>query len=133
MMQLKWWELLYHASQLSLGVSQVIEDKMYQLLGEPQRGPTGEPVPNKNNRIPQFNDYPLLDVEEGQKATISWVKTRKPEEMKYFFEVGLLLEETVEVRRILPFDGPYVLIVNGSEVLLSRQLTEHIFVLSAQV
>lgn len=71
------------------GINDVLEERIDEMTGFPQRCPHGEPIPDREGRLPPVNDKPLSELPEGTRGRISRVRTHNPDLLRYFGKLGL--------------------------------------------
>lgn len=127
-----WHEVHAEADELQKGITQVLEDRIDELMGHPTSCPHGDPIPTRDGFVPELNDKPLTVVPPGAKGEISRVKTREPEKLKYLAEIGLVPGTPFELVNRAPFNGPLRLKINttGREQVIGVELAAGLWVTS---
>lgn len=123
-----WDEAHDMADALAAIADETFVSRMDKKAGYPKRCPHGEPIPTADGRMPEIHDFPLTELEIGDAAVISRVKTRDEEKLRYLAEVGLLPERSIRVEGKAPFTGPIRLKVNRHEFVLGGELAADIWV-----
>ena len=77
-------ELLEHA------LSEELEAKIDAELGFPTHDPHGDPIPDRELRVSTGRDRTLVDLEPGERASVSRVPDGDPELLRYLTELGLV-------------------------------------------
>jgi DtxR family Mn-dependent transcriptional regulator len=62
---LEWWKIHREACRWEHAISDDVEDKLIELLGDPGTCPHGNPIPGSDNRPDQSDAVLLRDVAEG--------------------------------------------------------------------
>ena len=101
-----WHEVHDEADELQKGITQILEDRIDELMGHPSSCPHGDPIPTRDGVMPELNDKPLMVVPPGAKGQISRVKTREPEKLQYLAGIGLTPGAPFELVNRSPFNGP---------------------------
>ena len=127
-MGFSWDEVHEHADQLGKGLNDTIAERMAEMTGFPTRCPHGEPIPGEDGRLPQINDFCLINLTVGYKGTISRVRTNEPERLQYFASLGLVPGVTFEIIGRAPFNGPMRLRVERDEIVLGVELVKALWV-----
>jgi len=127
-MGFSWDEVHEHADQLGKGLNDTIAERMAEMTGFPTRCPHGEPIPGEDGRLPQVNDFCLINLAVGHKGTISRVRTNEPERLQYFASLGLVPGVTFEIIGRAPFNGPMRLRVERDEIVLGVELVKALWV-----
>jgi DtxR family Mn-dependent transcriptional regulator len=127
-MGFSWDEVHEHADQLGKGLNDTIAERMAEMTGFPTRCPHGEPIPGEDGRLPQVNDFCLINLAVGHKGTISRVRTNEPERLQYFASLGLVPGVSFEIIGRAPFNGPMRLRVERDEIVLGVELVKALWV-----
>ncbi|TAH53839.1 MAG: metal-dependent transcriptional regulator [Chloroflexota bacterium] len=124
------WELVHaEAEKIEHVISEDLEDRIANFLGDPERDPHGDPIPTKAGTVERPEYQSLLDVGAGQSAVIQRVSDQNPEHLKHFSKLGLIPDATVDVLSREPFDGPLrVRVASGREHTLDETLARAIWV-----
>ena len=115
-----WHEAHDEADSLQKGMTQIIEDRIDVLMGHPTACPHGEPIPDRNGVMPDFEDKPLTVIAPGRKGKITRVRTREPEKLIYLAEIGLTPGASFELVSRAPFNGPLRLKIDQQPPVLAR-------------
>jgi DtxR family Mn-dependent transcriptional regulator len=110
----RWDEVHAEAEKLEHAISERFEDRIAEVLGDPEVDPHGHPIPRKDGSIPDRADRRLLDLEAGTKAYVSRVSDRDPELLRYFSELGVRPGVAIELLERGPFDGPLMVRIDGA-------------------
>jgi DtxR family Mn-dependent transcriptional regulator len=127
-MGFRWDEVHEQADELGKGLNDTIAERMAEMTGFPTRCPHGEPIPDKDRKLPQMNDFCLINLAVGYKGTISRVRTNEPERLQYFASLGLMPGVSFEIVGRAPFNGPMRLRVERDEIVLGVELVKAIWV-----
>jgi DtxR family Mn-dependent transcriptional regulator len=127
-----WHEVHDEADELQKGITQILEDRIDELMGHPSSCPHGDPIPTRDGVMPELNDKPLMVVPPGAKGQISRVKTREPEKLQYLAEIGLTPGAPFELVNRSPFNGPLRLKIgpNQHEQVIGVELAAALWVTS---
>lgn len=123
-----WSEVHDLADVLVAGINDVLEDRMDELTGHPQRCPHGEPIPDKIGRLPKVRDVPLSQVPEGTKGRISRVRTHDPDLLRYLGELGLYPGTPIALVRREVLGCPVRLQVNRRDVILGAKASSVLWI-----
>lgn len=104
-----------------------IEHRLYVALDRPATCPHGFPIPDAETTTIPFTP-PLYDLEPGEAGTLAVPGSLEPEVADFLDTLGIRPGVEVEVREKLPFDGPIVVRVDGSDRTLGEKLARRIFV-----
>jgi DtxR family Mn-dependent transcriptional regulator len=85
------WDAVHaEAEELEHVISQRFEDRLAELLGEPAFDPHGDPIPDRELRLPADPSIPLGRLAVGVPACIRRVSGRDPEVLQHLGAQGLL-------------------------------------------
>lgn len=87
-------------------ISDHIEARIADVLGDPDRDPHGDPIPPLDGKHEEQRDLPLAQVPIGATATLVRVRDDDPALLRFLDEVQLGLGSVVRVERRDPFGGP---------------------------
>lgn len=124
----KWEEVHTEAHKMEHGISKVVEDKMYKMLGKPKTCPHGNPVPDEKGRIKEEPSKPLVDFERDAKLSIVKITDEEPKLLCYLATLGLMPRTQIKVEQKAPFNGPIMVRVGNAVYALGRKIAESIWV-----
>lgn len=125
------WHLAHEeASHWGRIVSDRVEERFVDLLGDPGSCVHGNPIPGSRNEEPTDDLVPLHDLEPGEPGRL--VRLTEDLEldldvMRYFEDSGLLPGADVRVVAVAP-DGTRTLEISGDKVALGSHLTDNLWV-----
>lgn len=125
-----WDEVHSEADRLEHVISEELEDRIANVLGDPLRDPHGDPIPTRDLNIPHRSETRLSDLREGQEATVARVSNDDPELLRYLSSIGLTPGIQLIVLEHSPYDGNLHLRLEGWEeaVVLGLGVTANVFV-----
>ena len=88
MLGMPWDEVYAEACILEHAITDRVEERLVEVLGDPQTCPHGHPIPPKDLTEPVRSGIPLAQVEPGSKVTVSGVTEQMPEILRYLAQVG---------------------------------------------
>lgn len=122
-----WQEADRVALQLEHHVPKEVEERMFDVMGEPTSCPHGFPIP-----APESRDLPssrrLSDLEPGERAIIALPGNMETEAVQFLDTLGMRPGVRVQLREKQPFGGPIVIYVDGADHALGERLAERIHV-----
>ncbi|MDQ4074918.1 MAG: metal-dependent transcriptional regulator [Chloroflexota bacterium] len=122
-----WDEVHEEADRLEHHISEALEARIFELLGEPTHDPHGDPIPTLSGDLPKLELHSLTELKEGDIGVIARVLTRDDEVLRYLREVGLGLNVAVEVLDLNNVGGTIALRVEGErDVTISTEVGERI-------
>ncbi|MDP9018725.1 MAG: metal-dependent transcriptional regulator [Candidatus Eremiobacteraeota bacterium] len=126
-----WDEVHAEACMLEHAISEKVELRLIELLGNPQTCPHGLPIPSKDLSDPIRVGVPLAQVESGSSAVVHGVTEEVPEILRYLGEVGLRPGANVLIAEKAPLGGPVTIKINGTQHAISLELARMITVVPA--
>ena len=129
---LSWDEVHDEACLLEHAISDQVEEKLAEKLGNPETCPHGHPIPGsraaKAEKAEKEKPAPLSQLSVGDEAVIERVAEEEPKLLQYLATLGLLPKARIRVREIAPFKGPMLVQVAGSQYALGQEVASKIFV-----
>jgi DtxR family Mn-dependent transcriptional regulator len=124
------WDTVHEeACRLEHVISEEFESKIAAALGNPERDPHGEPIPDAELRLPADTSTPLSALRAGQNAVILRVRSDEPEFLRHMDELGLLPGRKLSVKSYSPFDQNLgVQIDNQTARVIGLAISSRIFV-----
>jgi DtxR family Mn-dependent transcriptional regulator len=113
-------ELLEHA------LTEELEARIDAELGFPTHDPHGDPIPDRELRVATGRDRTLVDLEPGERASVSRVPDGDPELLRYLADLGLVPGSGVEIVAQAPFEGPVTVRTDRGDHAISRELADRI-------
>lgn len=108
------WDTVHEeACQLEHVISEEFEMRIAAILGNPQRDPHGEPIPNAELVMPADASRPLSTLRPHEKAMITQVRANDPALLRYLESIGITPAAQVEALEYSPFDETLALRVAG--------------------
>jgi DtxR family Mn-dependent transcriptional regulator len=123
-----WDEVHSEACMLEHAISQRVEDRLVEVLGDPQTCPHGHPVPPRDLSEPVRSGVPLAQIEEGSRAVVSGVTDEVPEILRYLGEVGLRPGARVRIVEKAPLGGPVTVEIGNVQHAISLELARMVIV-----
>lgn len=123
-----WDEVHEEAEQLEHVISEHLEARIADALGNPQRDPHGDPIPTADLQMPQLKDIVMSEVESGQHVTIRRVQTDDPALLRYLEKLGVVPGARLKIIAKNPFDGNLKLQVKRKEIVLGLPVASRIYV-----
>lgn len=128
-LKFSWDEVHEVAEQLEHVHSDILIERLDQLLGHPKFDPHGDPIPDKNGKLPVVTSIMLAEAKSGVTYRITGVAENSDSFLKYLKKVGLGPGAILHVREIEEFDGSMKVQIEGNgELILSPAATSNLFV-----
>ena len=139
------WELFLHqvvgmpwdkvhdeAHKLEHGSSDELINRMEEMLDFPEFDPHGDPIPDKNGKLPKSNSgVPLSSIEAGIKVKVNRVHDFDSGFLKYISKIGIELNKEISVVDVLDFDHSLVVMIDKKQINISSKLAANVFVTKA--
>ena len=123
------WERVHEeAEKLEHVLSEDLEDRIANSLGDTSVDPHGAPIPTREGVIRRVKARRLSTVEPGETVKVIEVDDRDPELLKYLGSLQLYPGTTIRVTSVEPFDGPIMLYMQERAIMLGRRAAEEILV-----
>lgn len=123
------WDRVHdEAHRLEHALSEYLEDRLAQLLDDPDTDPHGQPIPSKDGEMLRRDIQTLDSLQEGVHAIVAEVDDHDPELLRYVATKGLFPKTPIRVIRREPFDGSMLIDVMGSEQSIGLTAAQHIWV-----
>jgi len=127
-MQYDWAAAHTLADTFERGINDELEDRMFELAGNPTRCPHGEPIPTKDGVMPTVRDEELINVPSGSDCTVSRVRTHDLDKLRYIAEIGLVPGTPFHLLSCAPFKGPLRLEMKPHDHIIGYELSQSIWV-----
>jgi DtxR family Mn-dependent transcriptional regulator len=130
-LKFSWDEVHDVAEQLEHVHSDILIERLDQLLGYPKFDPHGDPIPDKNGKLPAQVSIVLSQGKIGHPYRISGVAENTDAFLKYLNKIGLAPGSQISIVEIEEFDGSMKLLIDDrKEIVLSRQAADNLSVVS---
>jgi DtxR family Mn-dependent transcriptional regulator len=127
---LPWYKAHEEAERWERVISDDVEARMLDILGDPATCPHGNPIPGSAHRVDYSGLVRLKDVSPGGRAVLRRLTEDlelELEVMRFFEESGLMPGARIEVVSLAP-DGTMTLEVQGASVALGPDLSDNLWV-----
>lgn len=126
---LPWDKVHDEAHNLEHSASDELINRMEELLDYPEFDPHGDPIPDKNGKLPKLNrGTPLSAVEPGNKVKVSRVHDFDSSFLQYISKIGIELNKEIIVVDSLGFDHSLLVRIDKKETNISNTVASNIFV-----
>ncbi len=119
-------EVHAEADRLEHALSEELEAKIDAELGYPTHDPHGDPIPDAELRVNASRERTLVDLEPGERASVSRVPDEDPELLRYLTELGLVPGSDIEMLTLAPFGGPVTVRTRTGDHPISRELADRV-------
>lgn len=124
-----WSEVHEIAEQLEHVNSDKLMDRIYDIIGKPDFDPHGDPIPNKQGRLPKSDRRPLSKSIKGCKCVVLGVSEHSEVFLNYLTEIHIGLNDKLIVEQIHSYDDSLKLSTKNKEtILMSPKAAQQILV-----
>ncbi|MDD5466217.1 MAG: metal-dependent transcriptional regulator [Anaerolineales bacterium] len=125
-----WDQVHAEADRLEHVISEDLEERIAQVLGDPSHDPHGDPIPTRDLRLPVNASLSLMELRPGQQAIVQRVDNADPEFLRYLGAIGLVPHTHLTVLEHSAFDDNLKLEIDGQvePMVLGARITRQIFV-----
>jgi DtxR family Mn-dependent transcriptional regulator len=126
-----WDEVHDEADRLEHFISEQFEERLARELGDPSQDPHGEPIPDREFRMPEGSGRPLRGLQTGVRAVVQHIAGADPDLLRYLAEIGMLPGAQLSILDFSPFDENLRLRIEGQgePVVLGPRVTGQIYVI----
>jgi DtxR family Mn-dependent transcriptional regulator len=119
-------ELHAEADRLEHSLSRELEGRIDETLGRPTHDPHGDPIPTRDLVISSGKPRTLLELDEGDSATVAHVPDSDASLLRHLADLGLLPGARVRVVRTAPFGGSVTIRAGARDCPISREVAGRI-------
>ena len=123
-----WDEVHDEAERLEHVISERMEQRIFELLGQPELDPHGHAIPTLAGKVKASSDRPLSDAHEGERLTVQRVSDDDPSKLRELERRGLVPGAKVAIVTGSRFEGPIELRVKGRRDSVPLGLARAVFV-----
>jgi DtxR family Mn-dependent transcriptional regulator len=122
-----WDEVHTEADRLEHHISEALEARLFDLLGQPTHDPHGDPIPTLSGDLPALELHALTEVRPGARGVVARVLTQEDDTLRYLREIGLSLDAMVEVLSVEQAGGTITLRIDDKrDVTISAEIGERV-------
>ena len=126
---LPWDKVHSEAENLEHSSSDELIDKLDEMLDFPEFDPHGDPIPDRNGKLPKGKKgIPLSAVEPGNLVKVNRVHDFDSSFLQYISKIGIELNKEISVLDSLDFDHSLLIKVDKKETSISNKVAANIFV-----
>ena len=127
-LSLPWDQVHDEACKLEHVLSDEVEARLAEQLGNPGTCPHGHQIPREDGSLDEVPVRPLSALDAGEAATIVRIADERADLLRYLASLGLLPETSLIVEGTAPFGGPVLVRVGGAQYALGREVADAIHV-----
>jgi len=128
MLGIPWDQVHDEAEKWEHVLSDDVESRFDELLGNPNACPHGSPIPLKGEILKFIDDTPLTGMKQGESAVVLKVDDRNAEMLRYFGELGLYPGVRFRVDSVAPGNSLIKVMTENAEFSLGYDAAKMIFV-----
>ncbi|MFT4946152.1 MAG: DtxR family Mn-dependent transcriptional regulator [Natronomonas sp.] len=122
-----WATVHEEADTLEHHISEEFEQRVAEVLDDPEVDPHGDPIPNDAlEPVTEDDDRRLSNHDEGERLRVTRVRDRDPEELAYLQEEGITPGTVVTVEEVAPIGMVTLRLGEGGTVSLPDSIAEAI-------
>ena len=126
---LPWDKVHNEAHNLEHSASDELINKMEEMLDYPEYDPHGDPIPDKNGKLPKGNSgVPLSTIDPGKKVRVNRVHDFDSSFLQYVSKIGIELNKEITVVEAMEFDHSLLVEIDKKETSISSKVAANIFV-----
>jgi len=123
------WEAVHaEADRLEHHISEELEDRIADRLGQPSFDPHGDPIPTRDLVLPARALHPLADLVPGTGARVARVAQQEPATLRYLETIGLRPGAPITLVSAVRSAGVVTLEVAGAQHTIGVELAGRILV-----
>ena len=125
----EWDKVHAIAEELEHISSDELVQRLENFLGNPSVDPHGDPIPDKNGKMPVIKQVNLFGVALGHTVTVSSVSNQNSQMLEMLKHYNISIGTKLMVSKRFDFDGSLeIKVIKRSPCVLSEQIAKNIFV-----
>ena len=130
---LPWDKVHSEAENLEHSSSDELIDRLEEMLAYPEFDPHGDPIPDKNGKMPKSKlGIPLSTIKPGNLVKVNRVNDFDSSFLQYISKIGIELNKEINVLESFDFDHSLLIEVDNKETNISSKIAANIFVSEAE-
>lgn len=127
MLGVPWEDLHDEACKFEHVISDKVEEKLLEALGNPTTCPHGNPIPSATGEVSEQATVPLSQFSPGESGDITKITEEKTEFLQYLASLGMLPGVSVRVEEVAPFGGPIIIKMRCGSYAIGRDIASNIY------
>lgn len=123
-----WGEVHDLAEQLEHIKSEELVDRLDAFLDYPKLDPHGEPIPNKDGKIPTINTKPLNALSEETKGKVMGVTLDEKPFLDYLTKLNISIGTEVKILEKISFDKSISIKIGNTKQHISNDVAKHLLI-----
>ncbi|GAC1372853.1 MAG: metal-dependent transcriptional regulator [Actinomycetota bacterium] len=108
-----WDEVHEEADRLEHSISELLEERMWQALGEPAFDPHGDPIPTPDFVVRQMPTSPLQAARAGSEVRIARISDRDSEKLRALQRLGIIPGRQLRIIEESVWEAPITVRLEG--------------------
>ena len=123
------WDRVHNEAEvLEHYISEDLEELIAAALGDPERDPHGDPIPDRDLALDLEPATPLAELDAGHRGTFARVSDSDPEMLRFLAERGIRPGASVAVAEREPFGGSVAIEVDGAAHTIGSELAQRMLI-----
>jgi DtxR family transcriptional regulator, Mn-dependent transcriptional regulator len=123
-----WDEVHEEAERLEHVISELMEQRIFDLLGRPELDPHGHPIPTLAGKVRSVSERALSEGRAGERVIVEGVSDDDPDRLRELERRGLLPGTRIEIVEESKFEGPIGVRIKGRRSSVPLGLARAMFV-----
>ena len=123
-----WGEVHDVAEQLEHIKSSELIDRLDSYLSFPKYDPHGEPIPNKEGKIPSRNTIPLNELKVGIKGNVMGVTLDDKTFLNYLTQLNISIGTEIELIEKIIFDKSLSIKIENNNNHITNDVAKHLLI-----
>ena len=123
-----WGEVHDVAEQLEHIKSPELIDRLDTFLEYPRFDPHGEPIPNKEGKIPRTNTTPLNELQPRTKGKVMGVTLDEKAFLEYLTKLNISIGIEIKILEKMSFDQSISIKIGNSKQHISNDVAKHLLI-----
>jgi DtxR family Mn-dependent transcriptional regulator len=123
-----WDEVHEEAERLEHVISERMEDRIFELLGQPELDPHGHAIPSREGTVRAVSERPLSECRAGEEVVVQVVSDDDPDLLRELEHRGLVPGARLTVVAASRYESPIEATMGGRRVSVPLGLARAVFV-----
>lgn len=124
------WEIVHEeACRLEHAASELVTERLAEILESPDRCPHGAPVPPPECHPPPHSDaIPLTEMAVGMSGTVAYITRESTELLCHLAKLGLRPDTKLRIVDVAPLDGPITVEIDGENQVVGHKIAQYVYI-----